>query len=337
MSDHCEDDKKRFKQALLGGSCDVVDSMLEAGYIPKTKCIITICEKGNLNLLTTLLRYFNLKFQDNVKFRKDLQDFKRDLQLGFLETVEYGHIHILDHLYLLGVDINEALDYVRDKHTCKWLLDMGACLLTDKEFSPLIRACTNGYTEVVELMIQYSKESLTKAPQAALHGACGSGSIKLVQLLIQYPEVMETTDNGDTFMHTCCARRTDLYDKVEIVKFLLEQPEGRESLSKTNNQGHTPIHKACQHGRRHIVKVLLQYPEGREAMTKFDNNGDNLLHMACRSGRHNLVRLLLQYPETQVMLFAYNNDDETPIDVKRLDNRILRLLQDYYKQLQVIQ
>ena len=50
-------DYVRFTAALKEGACDVVDAMLERGYIPPKKSITIVCKRGNVDLFNRLIKY----------------------------------------------------------------------------------------------------------------------------------------------------------------------------------------------------------------------------------------------------------------------------------------
>lgn len=290
------EDNIKFQQALDEGRCDIVDSMIEAGYIPETHIIVDVCREGNLDLLNTLLRYFDnvgKEMAELVKLQESQQQIeseeseeleesedlcnefrstlKQSLQDGFIAAVEHGHVQLLDHLYLLGVDINlpsalrnTALHRTADLHTCKWLLDMGG------------RQTTN--------------------------------------------------HNGQTPVHVACSSRSN-----EVLKLLLQYPEGRESLTKYNNSGNTPMLIACDYMRSVTVEAILQYPEGRQSLTLCDKNGNTPLIVACRYGMLDMVQAILQYPEGRQTINKPNHQGKTPLNLARPygDNETIKLLLQY--------
>lgn len=61
--------------AVRNGQCDDIDSMLGTGYIPKPDSLAKPCRYGDLNMVTRLLK------------------------CGFLSALEYGQVHLLNHLF----------------------------------------------------------------------------------------------------------------------------------------------------------------------------------------------------------------------------------------------
>jgi hypothetical protein len=94
----------KFNNALTHGECDVVDSMLADGYIPPRSSLYFPCQDGNVDILTQLLGY------------------SMDMKWSLFLAVKHNHVHLLDHLYLAGADVNGVtivnVKGVNGKHTC---------------------------------------------------------------------------------------------------------------------------------------------------------------------------------------------------------------------------
>jgi len=109
-----------FDDELEAGNCDTIDSILSKGYIPEPNSILVPCKKGNITLVTTLLKY------------------KMNCQEGIAIAVKSNYFHLLEPLFLGGVDLNfsykdgkKLLHLAKDFKTYQWLLDMGAAILPD--------------------------------------------------------------------------------------------------------------------------------------------------------------------------------------------------------------
>jgi len=278
-----EDDNK-FLHALAQGSCDIVDAMIEKGYIPKTRTIIDVCRRGNLDLLITLLKCFenvrqpsdepkgpNPSEESKALLDKFLFELKQSLHGGFLAAVEKGHVHLLDHLYLSGVDINlptvsgsTALHKTTDPHTCKWLLNMG------------VQQTTNNHG------------------QTPVHIACSNKSTKVLKLLLQYPEGKESLTKYDGFYNTPIIIACN-FNRLETIKLILQYPEGRQSLTMTNKWKSTPLNSACASNLLEVVCEILQHPEGRQTVNECDIEVQTPLYWARIHNDDEMIDLLTQY------------------------------------------
>jgi ankyrin repeat protein len=147
--------------------------MLSDGHIPNTESFVIACKRGDQTLVLKLLDYPNI-----------------DFHTGFLGAVEYGRLHLLDHLYT-RVDINKPDEYgdnalylVHDIQVLKWLLDMGAnCeggtllhrLVCDREF------------EMVKLLLEYgATQTLDHRGFTPMDYARWYNIVKMIQLLEKY-------------------------------------------------------------------------------------------------------------------------------------------------------
>jgi len=304
----------KFRRALERESCDIIDSMIEAGYIPETHTIVEICRRGNLDLLNTILSYFDNARKEIVELQPsgDLLDqfdstLKQSLNDGFLAAVENGHVQFLNRLYLSGVDVNisstsgnTALHKTTDFHTCRWLLDMGVRQVSSH----------NGQTPV--------------------HVACSHRRNEVLKLLLEYPEGRESLikydNSGKTPIHAACGHRRN-----EVLKLLLEYPEGRESPIEYENFGKPPIHTTCSFMRLEVIELILQYPEGRQSLTMLDKWRNTPLGLACKCGPLDTVRAMLRYPEGRQTINERDIRGQTPLQCARArgDDELVELLSQY--------
>lgn len=266
----------QFSQAVRLGSCDIVDSMLELGYTPQPKDIHIACHTGNVDMLTRFLKY-------DLHLRKCL----------FI-VIENGHSHLLDHLYAAGVDINSgnrnkntALHHVRDEICCKWLLDMGARQLPNREgHSPLHQACKRRNSKVVKLLLDNDISTINNNDRyegTPLHCACRCrhGNPEIVELLLNYGAQQLPEYNKNTPLMLAC-----INNNYDIVNLLLTH--GAQQVA--NDRSWTPLHYTCKYEYHHITQLLLQHG----AVQTGDNNGIFPIHIAASKCLEN-VQLLVQY------------------------------------------
>lgn len=279
------DDKDKFLQACEDNRHDVVDSMLENGYIPPPESIIKPCELGYLDMVIKLLKYPMM------------------LQEGFYEAIYGCCVPLLDHLYFNGVDINHkyingdtALHIAANRKVIKWLMDMGAQHLpNDYGLYPLTRACRENLVAADEFV---------RCPQlpdndgcTPLHYACYYSDIKVVKLLLDHGGQQLSDDDGETPLHLTCRNKPRLVmeqgqlvcrdNKIELVALLLSQ--GGQQLP--DNDGDTPLHNACRSENIELVTLLLSH--GGQLLA--NKNGDTPLDLARKSHNHELTKLLEQY------------------------------------------
>ncbi|BBB15452.1 ankyrin 2 neuronal isoform 4 [Candidatus Rickettsiella viridis] len=95
------------------------------------------------------------------------------------------------------------------------------------------------------------------------------------------------------------------HDDLSTIALLLEHGA---PIDKTDKEGDTPLHYACQKGNAAVVKLLL---EKGASINKVNKNEDTPLHYACKEGNQAIVKLLL---EKNASASIRNNEGETPFD-----------------------
>lgn len=193
--------------AIRQGNCDVVDSILKTVSEVPPNLIADACSVGNVDMVTRLLQY-----PMNVNY-------------GMNMAVRSGNVHLLDHLFLAGANVNHVdkyghtlLHHARDAKTCKWLIDMGILP------SPPVNC------------------------RSVLHRAVCLQDEAMVEMLLKHGEPQVTNNSGETPLHIACRK-----ENVRIVELLLLY--GSKQIP--NNKGVSPIHLAHKRGKDEIVNLLL--------------------------------------------------------------------------------
>lgn len=96
-------------------------------------------------------------------------------------------------------------------------------------------------------------------------------------------------------------------DKNEIVKEILEKDP---SLVHVKDQdGYTPLHKACYNNNYELAQILLMYKADPNAVTEF---GWTTLHSACKWNNSRMAALMLQHGAD---INARSEGDQTPLHI----------------------
>jgi len=337
-----------FIAALEQGHCDVIDTILAQGYTPEPKDINIPCTTGNVDVLTRLLTYFA---------NRTTPELPAELEQGLFLAVSSSHNHLLDHLYLAGVNIGAvdhynrtSLHHVKDVKTCKWLLDMGCPqTISSGNCTPLSEACYGNLIEIAKLLLSTPSGQehigvVGYLGRTCLHIACHN-DVELVKLLLSYPQAASIVGLADVYGHTA------LYlachnNSLEIAKMLLQYPEAVSTINGYNEYDKsgqvvrksycdsTPLHKACHHGNLGLVGLLLSFPEGIETIGQTNSSGQTPLHIACEYGHLKIVELLLQYLQgTQHEINSILVQDrygKTPMWYARNKPQILTYLKQFF-------
>lgn len=327
-------DTIKFNEALRQENCDVVDTMLSEGYIPKPDAIKIVCKNGNLTLLQTLL---------------SLKECDIDVQGGLDTAIMYKQTHLLDHLFVAGADVNISSEFeitllhnVKDGKTCKWLLDMGV-QQTPNRFgeTPLDKACRCGYQDVVKVLLtQISgvRSISGSSRETPLSLACNDDrKIEIVVLLLSHDQAVQSLLMKNSFDHTplyiAC-----IYGAVNIVNVLLFYEQGAQSILIADKLGKTPLHQACINGNVDLVRILLSYKQGLENIPVSDKDGYTPLHTACLHGHKEVVELLLMYEPGVQSIFTQDKFGYTPLHVACYEGKtaVVKLLLSHRQGVQSI-
>jgi len=303
---------KEFNRALQRGACDVIDTILETGYVPNPNSIIVPCTRGNLDVFTRLLKY------------------PMNLQQGLFSAIKHKHIDLLNHLYLAGADINVTDDEGntllhdnRDIDICKWLLDMGIRQVgNSRGETPLLRALRCPYRSHSEIFTMVKLLLNNKADHSPdengvtpLIEACKKYNLQIVDFLILRGATQVCDNQGNyPLHHTCMIEKnlnhlivipTEILLRAQIIKCLLENGA---NVNARNTYGQTPLHITCKNDSRIFAHILLN--RGAEQIP--DNHGDYPLHYTCQDGdKWAMAKLLMKYTPS----FSPNFRGETPLHI----------------------
>ena len=120
----------------------------------------------------------------------------------------------------------------------------------------------------------------------SLHYACTNGFLEIVKLLLQDERVeVNKQDNGYTPFYIACAN-----GKIEVVKYMMQ--DQRIDVNKQDNCNGTPFHAACQNSKIEVVKHMMQ--DQRIDINKQDNYNTTPIWAACDNNRTQIVQVILQ-------------------------------------------
>lgn len=157
------------------------------------------------------------------------------------------------------------------------LLDAGACLrhtLTDAT-TVLHRAAKFNNPAVLEELIRRDQNSRTalinqreSRGSTPLHVACLTGSTCCVKFLLSAGCDIGMKTTLDSHAECTALHLASSEGHFEVVEALLEHKSGRELMEARDSHGCTPLHLACQYGRRECIRKLLLSGADLSARTK---------------------------------------------------------------------
>ena len=167
--------------------------------------------------------------------------------------------------------------------------------------TPLHRAAAKGHTEtVLELLDSTANiESVTKDIRTPLHEAVKSGNIETVRLLLERGADIHREYEGSTALHLAA-----VYGYARILELLAASGA---NIHGVNQQGRTPLQRACRERRSAVVGKLLNLgadPEYR------DPQGFSAVHLAALAGNFGVMQALL---DRKPDLEAKDNLGRTPM------------------------
>eukprot|EP00730_Choanoeca_flexa_P003536 TRINITY_DN11436_c0_g1_i7.p1 TRINITY_DN11436_c0_g1~~TRINITY_DN11436_c0_g1_i7.p1 ORF type:complete len:1037 (+),score=146.90 TRINITY_DN11436_c0_g1_i7:46-3111(+) len=207
----------------------------------------------DVDLLKVLLKANSLDF--------DCKILKQILR----QASQRGGIDFIQLLLDFGMDANTRLDTSGTSmlklacandhaHLAVLLLNNGASanLLGGRPgFAPLHHAAANQNAPLISLLLARGAEvdARNELGQTALHFAVGSQSLAVTRALLQYQPNLNVIDqNGDTLLHEAALPR--------VIKYLVKRGA---NIDAVNQEGLTPLIKACQDERHAAVEALLKH------------------------------------------------------------------------------
>eukprot|EP01029_Cantina_marsupialis_P019584 TRINITY_DN454_c0_g1_i2.p1 TRINITY_DN454_c0_g1~~TRINITY_DN454_c0_g1_i2.p1 ORF type:complete len:1134 (+),score=270.29 TRINITY_DN454_c0_g1_i2:247-3648(+) len=266
------------------------------------------CQRNNLEMVQLLLK------DSESEYREIGSEHCTPLSL----TVDKGYIRIADELQkgdrsssmgqnkkftplIRAVHLRET-EKIEEliKKDPKWTENPGI----HKE-TPLYTACTDGYEDVVEILLKYSdpeyREKINMYDRTALWIACNFGYVGIVALVLNgsTEELREISDSyGSTALLAACRHSfkdadgefINKQEYIDIVRLLLDGSR-LEYREMPNDYGETPLSAAVMHGHVQIVELLLDgsNPEYREG----EIAGKSLFMWAYESNNVKMMRMLL--------------------------------------------
>ena len=213
----------------------------------------------------------------------------------FIDAVCNGQLDnviVLSRLFVNDVErLNEALI-----ESCKygyldvvsWLVEHTAVNVNCRQsinFTPLVAACWYDCLNIVKYLVEtcHAKVNLPDGDGVTpLIAACCRVSMSVSKYLLREVSDLEVNAidsnsntalhysvwyykgyRGFTHLHKACAEKDDI-NEIKLV--YMENYE----INVQDNDGNTPLHKACEHGRRKMVEILMVW--GADEMITNDLN-----------------------------------------------------------------
>ncbi len=261
-------------KACYNNRRDLLDLMIANGETDFDYGLEGACEGGNMELYKYMLSFTTLHNPlisacrgGNINIVKDivLNNFYNNslYQAAILDACSHGHIEIVNYMLSLGLKIDQFQAFTA---SCEGgNIELIKKFVNDDHCMGLNNACKGGHIEVVEFLIDNSKNN---DYDSALAGACHGGNIDVVNFIIS--KGANKFNNGLFYS----ARG----GHIEIVKLLLE---------KGANEYIRGLLGACRGGQYKIVELFL-------SIHNYDIDEYNeAFEVACSSENIDIIKLLI--------------------------------------------
>ncbi|XP_062605130.1 uncharacterized protein LOC134266935 [Saccostrea cucullata] len=190
-----------------------------------------------------------------------------------------------------GADVNQQGEYTPLRAACigghmsvvKELIEAGADVNQQGEYNtPLRAACKGGHMSVVKMLIEAGADISQQGEfDTQLTAACWGGHLSVVKELIEAGANINQQGGDDTPLTAACES-----GHISVVKELIEAGASINQLGEYD----TPLTAACESGHISVVKELI------EAGANINQQGgdDTPLTAACESGHISVVKELIE-------------------------------------------
>ena len=191
---------------------------------------------------------------DDVTLQSHLfvNDVER-LNEALMESCKYGHLDVVKWLVkhtAVSVNCRQGFNYTPLVAACwygclyivKYLVDKcraDANLPDGDGVTPLIAACCR-------ISMSVSKYLLCEVSDLEVDAVDSNNNTAL-----HYSICYDKGYRGFTQLHKVCAEKDDIDEIIKLV--YVESHE----INVQDNDGNTPLHKACEHGRKKVVDILM--------------------------------------------------------------------------------
>lgn len=150
--------------------------------------------------------------------------------------------------------------------------------------TPLHEACKGANMEVVKLLVQdfHCDQGVRNSEgELPLHLACRQQSLEMVELVSNICKPNVQNSAGDTPLHIACR-----HGQVGIVRYLTEKFVCDPTIQNSSNK--LAVHYACEHSLEMVELVSECNLESRAS------GGVTPLHIACQYGKKDVLRYLIE-------------------------------------------
>ncbi len=262
--------------AAENGHLDVVKYLIEqAGgnvHARKDESLILASKNGHLDIVKYLIE----KEDGNIHAKNDK---------SLILASKHGHFSIVKYLIARGAKVNARkhkafIEAVKSGHSVilQYLLEKG--VTPDAQDISLKEAATDGYLDIVKILIETGEADVHSYDDYALRIAMANKHIKLVKYLLETAGANVNAQNGETLIWASAA------GDLGLVKYLLEKAGANVHAGKYRQDGVLVV--AALSGNLELVKYLIKRGLDINVFDNFD------LENIVKTRNISIIKLLLE-------------------------------------------
>ena len=209
---------------------------------------------------------------------------------GQKETIEF----LMESRQKLGINIEEITNGA-------WTILHIACGYRDMEIVHLV------HNRLEEINSGIDFNTRNHRQEAPFHTACYKKSDVAICLLQRFPEQIDVLGfQGCHVLHYACRN-----GHLQMLKFIIGNPDFDIDFNIVDQSGNTPLHKACCYGQFEVVKFLLENSNKKEIDIYKKNNNQRTAEDLARLKGHKEILELLEFWTLSKKIEAYKARLET--------------------------
>eukprot|EP00042_Codosiga_hollandica_P045871 m.472870 g.472870 ORF g.472870 m.472870 type:complete len:564 (-) comp57116_c0_seq14:482-2173(-) len=213
-------------------------------------------------------------------------------------AVEGGHLECFDILASAGADLSE----------------------NNKQGRGLVEiAALHGHAVILRRLLEFPslKASIISSQRDAYSCAVRGGSIECLEILRDAGAVID--DFVSQGSHQTGLHLAAVYDRPDMLKYLLGLPKLVEKIDSQDSRGNTALMNAVASGSASCFKILRSAGASVYITTKAK---ETLIHIACKLHRLDFLLSLLAHDPIRLQINALDNKGQTALMVATLGNSV---------------